>query len=180
MSGTEMVGRDDKGEMVFTPVPMLKVMVLGPKPVVFEFKIACRREPGPLSLVFVTVNVSASAGCTPAPPTHIPSSSITLAQNERVLLMSVSFPDDSIFQDGRGQEGSQPLLAEAVQRAKPCWALYRDLQGRVYFKKGAKAKGWHWERHDCRWHEERDGRKAIPFFVTLLLSQRPARYWPCR
>src|ERR1043166_259030 len=53
-TGWVIVGRTVSGLIVWTPVPgMLKLMV--PPPMEFASVIACRNEPVPLSLVFVTV-----------------------------------------------------------------------------------------------------------------------------
>jgi hypothetical protein len=54
-------GRKDVGLIVFTPPPgMLKVIVSRPG-LAFASVMAWRSDPGPLSLVFVTVKVAARA-----------------------------------------------------------------------------------------------------------------------
>src|SRR5260370_42015502 len=62
-----MLGRGESGLIVWTPAPgILKAMILGPEPMAFESRIACRRLPSPESLVLTTVNVSALAQRPPA------------------------------------------------------------------------------------------------------------------
>ena len=58
ITGFVMVGKALAGWIVNGPVAMLKLM-LSVTPSPFASKIACRKEPAPVSLVLVTVNVAA-------------------------------------------------------------------------------------------------------------------------
>jgi hypothetical protein len=66
VSGSVMAGNGEPTKRNWMPVPgILKFIVSGPE-IAFASVIACRSDPGPMSSVFVTVNVCDAAcgsGC---------------------------------------------------------------------------------------------------------------------
>ena len=60
ITGKVMVGSCVVGVIVCTPVPILK-WIVSPLPLAFASRIACRSDPGPESLILVTLKFSANA-----------------------------------------------------------------------------------------------------------------------
>src|SRR6266496_4760881 len=57
MIGSVMVGRADEGLMVFTPEPGILNAIVSVPAFALASRIACLKEPAPLSFVLVTVKV---------------------------------------------------------------------------------------------------------------------------
>src|SRR5437870_1296777 len=54
-TGSVIVGKADVGLIVCTPGPTIQNLMVSSPGVLLASRICCRNEPGPLSLVFVTV-----------------------------------------------------------------------------------------------------------------------------
>ena len=54
ITGTVIVGSADSGVIVWTPAPGIAKLIVCRPEAALAFRIACRSEPGPLSLVLVT------------------------------------------------------------------------------------------------------------------------------
>ena len=64
-TGSVIVGRAEAGLIVCTPAPEMSNVIVSRPGLALALRIACRSEPGPLSLVFVTVVPPRCPGRTP-------------------------------------------------------------------------------------------------------------------
>ena len=62
VTGSVIAGRGDSRSMAGGPVPAMSKVISSMPGLAFAFKMACRSEPAPLSLVSVTVNGLAKPG----------------------------------------------------------------------------------------------------------------------